>query len=143
MTNYDFACCDLTSITFIDENLRKKFKELVYGDKVYCITIIRGRHMIPTNTIYVYKYKNAMMDNPDDTNPKRRKAVFYLTDTQPYIGFKADIHKSGSIVTNQIKKREGEVYIRIYATSKEECIERAEKLYGLPVTDKLVIQEIY
>jgi hypothetical protein len=142
MTNYDFACCDLTNTTF-RENLRKKFKELVYGDNVYCISIIRGRNVIPTNTLYVYKYKNAMMDNPDNTNPKRRKAIFYLTDSEPYIGFKADIHKSGSIISDVVKKREREVYIRIYATSKEECIERAEKIFGQPVTDRLVTQEIY
>ena len=142
MNNYDFACCDLNNTTFI-ENLRKKFKELVYGDYVYCICVWRGRNIIPTNTIYVYKFKNALMDNPDENNPKRRKAIFYLTEEAPFIGFKADMHKSGSIIANINKKREGDVYIRIYATSKEECIERAEKLYGKPVTDNLVTQFVY
>ena len=142
MTNYDFACCDLANATFM-QNLRKKFKELVYGDNIYCICIWRGRNVIPTNTLYVYKFKNAMMENQDTNNPKRRKAMFYLTETAPYIGFKADMHKSGSVIAGVVKKREGEVYIRIYATSKEECIERAEKLYGRDVADNLVTQIEY
>jgi hypothetical protein len=135
MTNYDFACCNLLQENF--ELHRKKFKELVYGDKVYCICIWRSKGMNPSDILYEYEFKNAMMEGNSDENPKLRKAIFYLTDTVPYIGFKADIHKSGSIIASHIKKRQGEVYIRVYATTPEECIERAEKLYGHSVKNTL------
>ena len=135
MTNYDFACCNLKSAKF--ENIRKKFKELIYGDKVYCICIWRSKNMRPSDILYEYKFKNAMMEGNSIENPKLRKAIFYLTDTVPYIGFKADIHKSGSIIASHISKKEGEVYIRVYATTPEECIERAEKIYGKSVKNTL------
>ena len=139
MTNYDFACCNLTTVQF--KNDRKKFKELLCGDKVYCVCIWRAKNMRPTDTLYQYTFKNAMMEGDTTTNPKLRKAIFYLTDQQPYIGFKADIHKSGTIIANH--KNRGDVYIRVYATSKEEAIERAEKLYGKPIRHTLTLQIVY
>jgi hypothetical protein len=69
-----------------------------------------------------------MMEGNSEENHKLRKALFYLTDKQPYIGFKADIHKSGSIIAAINTKKQ--TYIRIYATTKEECIERATKILG-------------
>ena len=129
MTNYEFACCDLKKTQYLN-NLRKKFKDLLYGDKVFCISIMQTKYQPLEITMYEYIFKNAMMEGNSDANHKLRKGIFYLTDSEPYIGFKADIHKSGSIISNYVKKRKNEIFIRVYATSVEECIERAEKIYG-------------
>ena len=91
MTNYDFACCDLNSDVL--QPIRKKFKELSYGDKVYCIRLWRSNNMKPEDVLCEYTFKNAMMEGDSEENHKLRKALFYLTDKEPYIGFKADIHK--------------------------------------------------
>lgn len=126
MTNYEFACINLEAN--ILKPIRKKFKELSYGDNVYCILLWKEPGHNQTSTIYKYTFKNAMMEGNSEENHKLRKALFYLTDKQPYIGFKADIHKSGSIIAAINTKKQ--TYIRIYATTKEECIERATKILG-------------
>ncbi len=140
MTNYDFACCDINSANF--ENNNKKFKELIPGDKIYCICIQGSKKSKPSNILYEYEFKNAMMEGNSVENPKLRKAMFYLTDKPPYMGFKADIHKSGSIIAAYNNKIKGDTYIRIYATTQKECIERAEKIYGKPIRDALEYKTI-
>lgn len=126
MTNYEFACINLNTDCIIP--IRKKFKELSYGDNVFCICLWKEPNYPPSYKVYQYTFKNAMMEGNSEENHKLRKALFYLTDKQPYIGFKADIHKSGSIIAKVHTKKQ--TYIRIYATTKEECIERATKIIG-------------
>jgi hypothetical protein len=130
MTNYDFACCDLKSAKY--KNDRKKFKELQYGDKVYCIKLWDTE-----STLYEYTFKNAMMEGNSMENHKLRKGLFYLTDKEPYIGFKADIHKSGSTVVNINNKKQ--LYILVYATTLKETIERTEKTLGKTI-DLMTLQ---
>jgi hypothetical protein len=78
-----------------------------------------------------------MMEGNSMENHKLRIGLFYLTYKEPYIGFKADIHKSGSTVVNINNKKQ--LYILVYATTLKETIERTEKTLGKTI-DLMTLQ---
>lgn len=138
MTDLEFATCDLEHINDIINPVRKKFYELEFNDSVYAVAIALSKR---ERMFAKYEFKFKGMERPmgsDATNTKARLYNIYFDE--PVEGYRRrgiQTDKNRSCVVKEKKLKVTEAFLIIYATTLEECVEKAEKILNIPVEQHL------